>query len=158
MHKTCCIFNYLLSHSLINLGTFWCYPITCCENKKTDSFLIMSMTHLGYCCDRKAQAENSPSFTMWQQATIEIMHRNQSTIACACHLCMGAVLRTHPAHGESHIQRNDNQEVATVSIFIFHPSCLLLDLWKIHVGVGCVILQYIKAGGELLRAKLGLAK
>jgi len=30
------------------------------------------------CCDRKAQAASAESFTLWQQATTEIMHRNHS--------------------------------------------------------------------------------
>jgi len=31
-----------------------------------------------FCCDRKAQAACAQSFTLWQQATIKIMRRNQS--------------------------------------------------------------------------------
>jgi len=38
-----------------------------------------------HCCDRKAQAACVQSFTLWQQATIEIMCRNHSVIACSCH-------------------------------------------------------------------------
>jgi len=34
-------------------------------------------------------------FTLWQQATTEIMHHDQSIIACSCHLYMGAILHTH---------------------------------------------------------------
>jgi len=42
------------------------------------------------------------------------MRRNHSNIACSCHIYMGVVLRTHPVHGESHIQRNANGEVARI--------------------------------------------
>jgi len=65
------------------------------------------------CCDRKAQAACALSFTLWQQATIEITRRDHSIIACSRHIYMGVVLRAHPVRGESHIQRNANQEVAT---------------------------------------------
>jgi len=40
------------------------------------------------CCDRKARAASAQSFTLWQQATIEIMRRNQSIIACSRHIYM----------------------------------------------------------------------
>jgi len=56
----------------------------------------------GY-CDRKARVESAQSFTLWQQATIEIMRRNHSIIACSRHthtvyiyIYMGVVLRAHP--------------------------------------------------------------
>jgi len=38
------------------------------------------------CCDRKARAACVQSITLWQQATIEIMRRNHSIIACSCHI------------------------------------------------------------------------
>jgi len=40
------------------------------------------------------------SFTLWQQATIEITCHDHSVIACSRHICMGVVLRTHPVHSE----------------------------------------------------------
>jgi len=39
-----------------------------------------------YCCDRNARAACAQNFAMWQQATIEIMRRNHSIIACSRHL------------------------------------------------------------------------
>jgi len=54
-----------------------------------------------YCCDRKARAEYAQSFAPRQQATIEIMRRNHSTIACSRHIYMGVVLRAHPVRGPS---------------------------------------------------------
>jgi len=66
-----------------------------------------------YCCDRKARAASAQSFTLWQQATIEIMRHDHSIVACSCHVYMGVILRAHPVRGESHIQRNNNREVAT---------------------------------------------
>ena len=35
---------------------------------------------------RKARAACAQSFTLWQQATIEIMRRNHSITACSCHV------------------------------------------------------------------------
>jgi len=68
-----------------------------------------------YCCDRKVRAACAQSFTLWQQATIEIIRRDHSIIACSFHIYMGIILRTHPIHGESHIQCNTNREVATTT-------------------------------------------
>jgi len=59
-------------------------------------------------------AASVQSFTLWQQATIEIICHDHSIIACTPHIYVGSVLRTHPVRGESHIQRNANREVATV--------------------------------------------
>jgi len=66
-----------------------------------------------WCCDRKARAASALSFTVWQQATIEITRHDHSVIACSCHIYMGVILRAHPVCGESLIQRNANREVAT---------------------------------------------
>jgi len=41
---------------------------------------------LRYFCDRKARAASAQSFTLWRQATIEIMRRNHSIIACSRHI------------------------------------------------------------------------
>ena len=92
-----------------------------------------------FCCDRKARAACAQSFALWQQATIETMRRNHSSRSLvvtfnrsqvdigrastprslfycllAPNICI-VVLRAHPIRGESHIQRNANGEVATVS-------------------------------------------
>jgi len=57
------------------------------------------------------------SFTLWQQATIQITCHDHSIIACSCHVSyMGVILRAHPVRGEAHIQRNANREVATVTV------------------------------------------
>ena len=37
------------------------------------------------CCHRKAWAASAQSFTLWQQATMEITRRDHSIIACLCH-------------------------------------------------------------------------
>jgi len=39
------------------------------------------------CCNRKAWAASAQSFTLWQQAIIEITRRDHSVIACLCHIC-----------------------------------------------------------------------
>jgi len=66
-----------------------------------------------YCCDRKAPAASVQSFTLWQQATIEIMHRDHSIIACSCHIYMGVVRHAHSVRSKPHIQHNASGEVAT---------------------------------------------
>jgi len=57
------------------------------------------------------------------------MCRNHSFIACLCHIYMGVALHAHPVHGELHIQRNANGEVATTSPPFYsepHQSHVLL--------------------------------
>ena len=39
-----------------------------------------------FCCDWKAQVANAQSFTLWQQATIQITQWDRSIIACSCHM------------------------------------------------------------------------
>jgi len=55
------------------------------------------------------------SFTLWQQATIEISRRAHSISACLPHIYMGVVLHVHPVRGESHIQHNNKRVVATLA-------------------------------------------
>jgi len=72
-----------------------------------------------HCRDRKARAACAQSFALWQQATIEITHRNRSIVACSRHIYMG-VLRAHSVRGEPRIQRNASGEVATTSAPFFN--------------------------------------
>jgi len=76
---------------------------------------------------RKPWAASAQSFTLWQQAIIEITRRYHSAIACSCHIYkyMGVILRAHPFRGESHIQRNVNREVATVYL----DKCMIFVAW-----------------------------
>ena len=55
------------------------------------------------------------SFTLGQQATMEIPRRAHSISACLRHIYMGVVLHVHPVRGESHIQHNTNREVAILA-------------------------------------------
>jgi len=43
---------------------------------------------ISHCCVRKARAASAQSFTLWQQATIEITCRDHSIIACSRHIYM----------------------------------------------------------------------
>jgi len=52
------------------------------------------------CCDRKARAASEKSFTLRQQAPLEITRRDRSVIACSRHVYMGVVLRAHSVRGE----------------------------------------------------------
>jgi len=78
------------------------------------------------------------------------MRRNHSIIACSRHLYIGVVLHPHPVRGESHIQRNGNQEVATTSptfynephrshiLFMKVALCTTFTSWSQHhfVAIG----------------------
>jgi len=57
---------------------------------------------------------NAQSFTLWQQATIEITRHDHFIIALFVPQIYGVMFRAHPVRGESHIQRNSKREVATV--------------------------------------------
>jgi len=48
-----------------------------------------------FCCDRYARAASAQSFTLWQQASIEITRRYHSNIACSRHIYTG-FLHAHP--------------------------------------------------------------
>jgi len=56
------------------------------------------------CCDQNARAENAKSFTLWQQATIDITQRGHCIIACSRHICLCVALYAHPVCGESQFQ------------------------------------------------------
>ena len=62
-------------------------------------------------CDRKTRATSVQSFTLWQQATIEITRRAHSIIACSRHIYMGVVLHAHLVRDESHIQHNPTERL-----------------------------------------------
>jgi len=70
-------------------------------------------------CDWKACVANAQSFTLWQQATIEITYRDHSISACLRHRYMGVVVHAHPICNESHIPHNTNQEFATLATRLF---------------------------------------
>jgi len=98
------------------------------------------------CCDGKARAASAQSFTLWQQATIEITQRDHSVIACSRHLYMGVVLGAHPVRGELHIQRNASGEIVRISLLFqrtaptarsFCEGCTWHDL-HILVTAHCV--------------------
>ena len=70
----------------------WTALITCslCEGCTWHDLHILVTAP--FCCDRKARAAYTQSFTMWQQATIDITCRDHSVIACLHYLYMGLFL------------------------------------------------------------------
>jgi len=88
-----------------------------------------------FCCDRKARAACAQSFTLWQQATIEITCHDHSIIACSRHAHMGVVLRLHLVRGESHIQRNGQFSLsllyARISAILHEFVCWGTTIWII---------------------------
>ena len=93
----------------------WTAPIahSFCEGCTWHHIYILVKAPL--CCDWKAQAASMQSFTLWQQATLNIPRRAHSIPACLRHIYMGVVLHVHPVRGESHIQHNTNHVVATLA-------------------------------------------
>jgi len=86
---------------------------TSCEGCTRHNLHIQVLAPL--CYDWKTQAKSVRSFTLWQQATIEITCQAHSLSACLCHIYMGVVLHAHPIHGKLYIQNNTNREVATLA-------------------------------------------
>ena len=66
-------------------------------------------------CDQRVRAANAQSFTLWQQAKIEITQRDSSIIACSRHTYLCVALCAHSVRGESHFQRNANWDFVTTS-------------------------------------------
>jgi len=97
---------------------------------------------------------SAQSFTLWQQATIEITQQDHYIIACWCHICIGVILRPHPVHGESHIQRNVNRDIATTSPYYneSHRSPVLLWRfhlpWPSHPGRSTILLQSVRLSSK----------
>jgi len=83
-----------------------------------------------YCCDRKVRAARAQGFTLWLQATLEMMHCNHSIIACSRHIYNGVILHAHPVRGESHNQRNTTGEVATTSPPFYNEPQRSHVLWE----------------------------
>ena len=79
-----------------------------------------------FCCDRKARAGSSQSFTLWQQATIEITRRDNFVIACSRHIYIWVLFFAYIPFVVNRTF-NANREVATLSIKQMHEhrkSCL----------------------------------
>jgi len=87
------------------------------------------------CCDQKFWAASAQSFTLWQQATIEITQRDHSIIACSRHIYLCVALRAHPVRGESHFQCNANWELAITSLlFAMNSIYRTFFLWRLHLA------------------------
>jgi len=54
------------------------------------------------CCDRRERAARTQSFTMWQQAAIEIKRQYHFIVACSRKAFTGAILNAHPICGVAH--------------------------------------------------------
>jgi len=57
-----------------------------CFSPWTFTFKSLRCYPMSDCCDRKSRAACAQSFATWQQATIEIIRRDHSIIACSRHL------------------------------------------------------------------------
>jgi len=74
---------------------------------------------MSYCCDWKAQVACAQSFTLWQQATIEITQRDHSIIACLQHI-YGCSSHTSGLRWIAHsLQRQQKGCNTTFSKFFF---------------------------------------
>jgi len=119
-----------------------------------------------FCCDRKSQAACAQSFALWQQATIEIMHRNLSYDCLLAPLIYIVVLCAHPVRGESHNQRNTTREVATPHVpywadlgrgWAYFSACELQ--WTLKFNICWIRSRWMDYLSELIKwdVKNGLA-
>ena len=87
-------------------------PIACSSCEGFTQYDLHILVTAPFCCDWNDRAEGEQSFTLWQQATIEITCRDHSIAACSFHLYVGVVFCTHSVCGEPHIQRRLQQSFA----------------------------------------------
>jgi len=87
----------------------------------------------GYCCDRKARAASAQSFTLWQQATIEITYHDHTVIASS---------RTSRSRWIAHsTQRRGCNTITGAYIYVFLPQLKyssLRRLTEIRVNTMCM--------------------
>ena len=115
-------------------------PITCSFCEVSTWHELHILVKAPFCCDQKDWASSAKSFTLWQQATIEIMHCNhsvrmpvimfnrsqvsigrdftpQSLYYCLFTPHINGCYFSHTSHSWwSHIQHKANGEVATLSL------------------------------------------
>jgi len=93
-------------------------------------------------CNQKARTASAQSFTLWQQAIIEITRRDYS-FACSRHIYLCVALCAHPFCAESHFQCNINREVATTSPpFCSEPH--LSHIFFVKVAPGTTFTSWTK--------------
>ena len=69
-----------------------------------------------FCCDRKAWATSVQSFSLWQQATIEITCHDHSSIACSRHIYIVLFFARIPFLGNRTFLHNASRLVATLAL------------------------------------------
>ena len=86
--------------------------ILTCLTFPCETVLLVGNGLFRRCCDRKSRAACAQSFTVWQQATIEITCHDHSIIACSRHIYTGVVLRASRSwwitHSTQHQRRGCN--------------------------------------------------
>jgi len=90
----------------------WTVPIACSFCGGCHWNHLHLLVTAPFCCDWKGQVASVQSFTLWQQATIDIPRHAHSIAACSHHIYMEVVLDAHRVCGESHIQHNAKREIA----------------------------------------------
>jgi len=86
------------------------------------------------CCDQKAQAASAQSFTLLQQATIEITWRDHSIIACSRHIKIWVLLFMHILFVVNHTFNARTTERLQQHPFLFaiNRTYRMFFLWRSH--------------------------
>ena len=66
----------------------------------------------GFCCHQRTRTASVQSFTLCQQATMEIVRCDYSVVCSRNENNMGATLSSHPVCGASRMRRRANRLVA----------------------------------------------
>jgi len=110
--------HQLRSYNNVPSFLLWTVPVahSFCEGCTWHHLHILVKGPL--CSDWKAQAASMQSFTLWQQATIDIPRRAHSISACLRHIYMGVALHVYPVRGESHICSRHITMVCTLNVVL----------------------------------------
>jgi len=97
-NKLCLHLNFCYNRHIWRLKVFKIMQLLCTTNYVSETacplVCALAFGHFLYqktycfCCDRKARTASAQSFTLWQQATIEITRRDHSINACSRHKFM----------------------------------------------------------------------
>jgi len=104
---------------------------------KSGFFSYLTFCHL-HCCDRKAWVASAQSFTLWWQATIEVICHNHSIIACSCHIYIWVLFLAHIPFVLNHTfsatpMERLQQYINGVEKNLFYPFCWKKIFWGKYV-------------------------
>ena len=87
------------------------------------------------CCDQKARTASAQSFTMWQQAIIEITRRDHSIIACSRHIYLCVAFCAHPICDNRTFNATSTERLQQRPLlFAVSRTYRTFFLWRLHLA------------------------